>query len=247
MSLLQRPAELLAALFAAGALLGGASARADEQFDVRLVSEAGVRTLAVENLKTGSIAVATSGRDIGGRDLVLLAPDAARAAYDALKGAGEEMPLDGPEFDETGKRRIIVHRMDFDEAPDADDDAVEARLIRRVNRKDRFADDEAMTDKARSGSDPVLIEGPAENADQRLAEPASETSPADDGWPGLLHGDDEIAEKDEAKHSGAKHSGAKRSEVYLPGLNARKAAEFIDDVEGLGAVTKRAIKDAVDI
>ncbi len=119
--------------------LARAAAASEATFDLRLDQKDGERAVLVENGLTGAYAVAA-----GGKDLVLLEADAAKAEFERLSQQpdidfkGEDADH---EHDASGKRKIIVHKMHYDEDDAGDDDKREVRIIKRHKGKSDGADD----------------------------------------------------------------------------------------------------------
>lgn len=123
---------LIASLFA---VYPAAAMAADGPYELRLRAVNGERTVAVINGVTGGYAIAT-----GGEDLDLLSPDDAKPALEAL--------IETPAFDapperdaaidpRTGKRRVVVHKMDFEDGGGVEGSAQSeadrgARILRRI-------------------------------------------------------------------------------------------------------------------
>ena len=134
------------------ALASGAGA-SEPTFDLRLDQENGARTIAVANDRNGAFVVA-AGRE----ELDLLDGAEADAAYKRLR-AEPDLDIDfhdedaGSEHDATGKRKIIVHKMDYDEDETGADEKREVRVIKRHKRAVQSGDDAGLEDELAAGDD----------------------------------------------------------------------------------------------
>jgi len=98
-------------------------------FELRLDQSNGQRTVAVANEKSGAYAVAA-----GGEDLSVLEGSQAEEAFKRLRampGADIDFHDADREHDGKGNRKIVVHKMDYDEDSWGDDDTREVRIIKR--------------------------------------------------------------------------------------------------------------------
>lgn len=134
--------------------LASAAAAAEPAFNLRLEQKDGDRKVAVSNAATGAFAVAA-----GGKELDLLAGDDARAVLKRLN-AEPDLEIEPGEDDpfahaEDGKRKIIVHKMDYDEDETGDEEKREIRIVKRHHRKS--GDDAADIDIENEGDDDVHI------------------------------------------------------------------------------------------
>jgi hypothetical protein len=152
-------------LTAAAALvfLAGAAAADEGPYELRLDQKNGERTIAVSNAVSGAFAVAA-----GGKRLDLLSSKDAEAALKRLKN-GPDLDIDlGGEKDE---RKIVIHKMDFDDGDgDAADDSEveddsnpEVRILKRHQRDDDdVSPDDGLSDDLFSmqidGDDDAVLE-----------------------------------------------------------------------------------------
>lgn len=123
-----------AVFLAAASLLGfaGGAAAASAGYELRLDEIDGQRTVAVSDPATGAFAIAA-----GMSDLRVLEGEEAKAAFDRLTKAGDiehEGGEAGDERDAKGKRKIVIHKMDFDEDAAGEEKSREVRVIRRHQR-----------------------------------------------------------------------------------------------------------------
>lgn len=128
------------------ALAGAAAAAPEATFDLRLDQKNGERAISVANDHTGAFAVAA-----GGAELDLLEGDEAKAAFERLRARPDiDIDLEGdaadPERDAQGKRKIVIHKMDYDEAETVGDETREVRIIKRAPRDAKSADDAGAED-----------------------------------------------------------------------------------------------------
>ncbi len=123
---------------AASALtLASAAAASPPAYDLRLDSQDGQTTVSVANSRSGAFAVAT-----GAGELDLLEGDTAKAAFERLRNQPEiDFHGEGADADHDGKRKIIVHKMDYDEDDTGDEEKREVRIIKRHKNKADKADD----------------------------------------------------------------------------------------------------------
>lgn len=105
------------------------AAAAPPGFDLRFDQTGGARLVSVANARTGAFVAAA-----GGGSLDLLEGDAAQIALDRLNTL-LDLDLGGDEAngerDASGKRKIIVHKMDYDEDQSGDSASPETRIITR--------------------------------------------------------------------------------------------------------------------
>ncbi|OFX01004.1 MAG: hypothetical protein A3E78_15420 [Alphaproteobacteria bacterium RIFCSPHIGHO2_12_FULL_63_12] len=149
------------------AIAGAAVAAPEATFDLRLDQRNGERAISVANDKTGAYAVAA-----GGAALDLLEGDEAKAAFERLRARPDiDIDLDGdeadPERDAKGKRKIIIHKMDYDEAETVGGDQREVRIIKRTTRDAEPADDAGAEDAPEAEDDleiDLLDDGDASTA-----------------------------------------------------------------------------------
>lgn len=122
---------------AASALtLASAAAASPPAYDLRFDRQDGQTTVSVANNQTGAFAVAA-----GAGELDILAGDDAKAAFERLKTQPEiDMHKEHSDGDH-GKRKIIVHKMDYDEDDTGDEEKREVRIIKRHKNKADKADD----------------------------------------------------------------------------------------------------------
>lgn len=126
--------------------LAGAAAASEATFDLRLDQENGNRTISVANDRNGAFAVA-AGRE----ELDLLKGADADAAFKRLR-AKPDIDIDfhgkdaDPEHDAAGKRKIIIHKMDYDEDETGDGEKSELRIIKRHRRDAQSGDDAGVED-----------------------------------------------------------------------------------------------------
>jgi hypothetical protein len=137
--------------------LAGAAAASDATFDLRLDQKDGERTISVANERTGAFAVAA-----GHEELDLLEGDGAEAAFKRLKASPDiDIDLrgadDGKEFDGSGKRKIVIHKMDYDEDETGDAERREVRIVKR-HQRDADAEDEI------DNEDEIEIDLPGDDA-----------------------------------------------------------------------------------
>jgi hypothetical protein len=121
---------------AAGTLCLLTAAAADEgAYELRLDQKNGERTIAVSNAATGAFVVAA-----GGKSLDLLSSKEAEAAINRLKNGPD---LDIELGDDKDDRKIIIHKMDYDDGDETDkDDKREVRILKRHQRDDASADED---------------------------------------------------------------------------------------------------------
>lgn len=189
-----------AAFLASAAFLSAPALAAG--FDLRLDEADGLKTVAVTNAATGAFAIAS-----GAGALDLLEGEAAKSAFDSLSAREDiDIRLDGDdadfdlEHDAEGKRRIIIHKMDYDEDMSGAEESREVRITKR-----------RKTERDAGGS--ILDQ-------ERVIE----------------------TEIDEGSN-GAK----RRRAIRIIGADAAEAAKFVDDIDGLEAGEKAAMKAAVGL
>lgn len=123
-------------LAAASMCASGTAVASEPEFELRLDQKNGERTVAVENSKTGAFAVAA-----GAEELNLLEGGAAKAAMARLRSRPDiDIDLGDDDADASGKRKIVIHKMDYDEDDAGDEEKREVRVIKRHHRK---GDDDA--------------------------------------------------------------------------------------------------------
>ncbi len=134
-------------LAAASICASGAAAASEPEFELRLDQKNGARTVAVENSKTGAFAVAA-----GAEELDLLDGGAAKAAMARLRARPDiDIDLGDDGADASGKRKIVIHKMDYDEDEAGDEEKREVRVVKRHQRK---SDDDAGIDiEVETGAD----------------------------------------------------------------------------------------------
>jgi hypothetical protein len=121
---------------ASALVLASADAASQPAYDIRLDSKDGQTAVSVVNNRTGAFAVAA-----GGEQLDLLAGDDAKAAFERLK-TQPDIDMHKEHSDgEHGKRKIIVHKMDYEEDDAGDEEKREVRVIKRHKNKADKADD----------------------------------------------------------------------------------------------------------
>ena len=132
----------------------------------------------------------------GGAALDLIEGDAAQKAFRKLN-AFPDLDLGGDEIDAerdaSGKRKIIVHKMDYEEDQSGDSETTEARIVKRPERKsdDGFAfdldDDSDETDAVHLSRSPdsggdrriIYINGADADAANRFIDKISGLEPAE--------------------------------------------------------------------
>ncbi len=98
-------------------------------YELRLDQKNGDRTIAVSNVASGALAVAA-----GGKRLDLLTPENAAAALKRLKNGSD---LDIRPDDDGDKRKIVIHKMGFDDGEETgENDNREIRILKRPQRED---------------------------------------------------------------------------------------------------------------
>ncbi|MEK7264628.1 MAG: hypothetical protein AAB227_00890 [Pseudomonadota bacterium] len=124
--------------------LAGAAAASDATYELRLDQKNGERTISVANDLNGAFAVA-AGREA----LDLLEGEEADAALKRLR-AGPEIDFHhedaDPEHDASGKRKIVIHKMDYDEDETGDSEKREVRIIKRREIDVQSGDGEGVED-----------------------------------------------------------------------------------------------------
>lgn len=127
------------------------AAASEPTFELRLDQENGQRIISVANEKNGAYAVAA-----GGEDLRVLEGSQAEAAFKrprATPGAGLDFHDADREHDGSGKRKIVVHKMDYDEDQSGDDDTREVRIIKRRENATMPGEEGEIEDEADAADD----------------------------------------------------------------------------------------------
>lgn len=136
---LKRARILAAATFLC---LSDAAAAGPTSYELRLNEIGGRTTLAISVPATGTYAIAA-----GAEDLHVLEDAEAKAAFDRLTRTdnphGESAELGGAE--ET--RKIVIHKMDYDEDIAGSEESHEVRVVQRISRS--YDDDEIFAETPR--------------------------------------------------------------------------------------------------
>ena len=149
--------KVLTLLAISSLALAGHAAAADAKFDLRFDQESGQRTISVANSLNGAFAVA-AGRE----DLDLLKGADAEVAFKRLRARPDvDIEFDDRdadrEHDAAGKRKIVIHKMDYDEDDSGDDEKREVRIIRR-HRPDADASGDASLEGGPETDDEMEFE-----------------------------------------------------------------------------------------
>ncbi len=134
-------------------------------FELMLDDRNGEKTFAVRNAATGAFAIAE-----GGDDLQLLSGEEAKSAFAVIDAQNDiDINLDGDKAarNAKGKRKIVIHKMDYEE----DENDIRAdKEVRIVTRRENGKDDDReiiIETGDDSDRDMVILNGDADDGEKR--------------------------------------------------------------------------------